>query len=170
MCPTGFFLFELPGKRFQDRAAPQSAGGNTIGQKCGAGVSNSKATANAPPGGLSTRTTRHFFSCPFFGLRMSIGCPGTTSIFNVSNPPWAFTTRVCVSSCTRFPSIVSALTTTGTFSNTRLLRRRLLGWGAFTLFSASCSVACEIPRDERSGCADREVSQVARVGSPRGAA
>jgi hypothetical protein len=140
VCPAGFFFFGPAGERFQDRAAPQSAGGNTIGQKFGAGVSNSKATASAPPGGLSTRTTRHFFSCPFFGLTRNIGCPGTTSIFNVRSPPWAFTTSVCASSCARFPSVVSVLTTTGTCSNTRSLRRLLMGWGAFTFFSASCDL------------------------------
>src|SRR5260370_5605012 len=115
--------------------APQSAGGNTMGQNWGAGWSNSKATAECPAWEVSTRTTWQLCSCLDLSLIRRKGWPTLTSMRNFSSPPCALTTTVCVSSRTSLPSRVLACTTTGTCSITRSLRRRSAGLVAVTFVS-----------------------------------
>src|SRR5262249_34060330 len=112
----------------QDAAFPQSSGGNSTGQKCGDGFTNSNATPVYPPGGFTTRTTLAATSAPDTGLTSTIGCPASTSICNFSRPPCAFTTIVCVSSSIFSCSTDSVITTIGICNLTRSLRLLFSTW------------------------------------------
>src|SRR5262249_27155390 len=112
----------------QDAAFPQSSGGNSTGQKCGDGFTNSNATPVYPPGGFTTRTTLAATSAPDTGLTSTIGCPASSSICNFNSPPCAFTTIVCVSSSIGSCSSDSVITTIGICNLTRSLRLLFSTW------------------------------------------
>ena len=116
----GYFSWTATG----DSRACQSFGGNTIGQKLGAGVANWKATSSPrAPGAGCVLTTVHSRATPVLEFVSKNCCPAEISICRPSSPPWALTTRVDVVSSVTSPSLELSERRTGTFSITLSLRR-----------------------------------------------
>src|ERR1700690_281096 len=65
-----------------------------MGQNCGAGLTNSKATANCPSRDFLTPTTLQASLRPADGLSRKSLSPVVTLGPISSKPPWAFTTSV----------------------------------------------------------------------------
>ncbi len=72
----------------------QSAGGNAIRQKLGAGFANSTATVGGPVISLFTETTRHSCCSPLDVFCRRSLCLGATMPFKATRAPCALTTSV----------------------------------------------------------------------------
>jgi hypothetical protein len=94
--PNANYRMRFARSNYRTAAVVQSAGGNAMRQKLGAGRVNSSATLGGPVRSLFTETTRHSCCSPLFLFCSRSLCLGTTISVKATSAPWALTTSVCV--------------------------------------------------------------------------